>query len=84
VCRVLACLTMKPVGELDAGTRHVQFDERGWETGRCRMATATAPILDSTLRGHQYRLHSVAQSSISLPQGSLGKTTAVHHGQLLV
>jgi hypothetical protein len=23
-------------------------DERGWETGRCRMAQATAPILDST------------------------------------
>jgi hypothetical protein len=24
------------------------FDERGWETERCRMAQATAPILDST------------------------------------
>jgi hypothetical protein len=23
-------------------------DERGWETGRCRMAQVTAPILDST------------------------------------
>jgi len=23
-------------------------DERGWETERCRMAKATAPILDST------------------------------------
>ena len=23
-------------------------DERGWETERCRMAQATAPILDST------------------------------------
>jgi len=22
----------------DAGDRHVNFDERGWETGRCRMA----------------------------------------------
>jgi hypothetical protein len=29
---------------------HVQFDERGWETKRCRMAQATAPILDSTNR----------------------------------
>ena len=28
------CLTVKPVGELDAGNPHVQFDERGWETGR--------------------------------------------------
>jgi hypothetical protein len=32
-CTVV-CLAMKPVGELDAGNRHVQFDERGWETGR--------------------------------------------------
>src|SRR5215471_11060127 len=43
------CLTMKPVGEPDAGDRHVRFDERGWETERCRMAQATAPILDSTI-----------------------------------
>ena len=42
-------LTVKPVGKPDAGNRHVRFDERGWETGRCRMAQATAPILDSTL-----------------------------------
>src|ERR1700726_1713787 len=42
------CLTMKPVGEPDAGNPHVRFDERGWETERCRMAQATAPILDST------------------------------------
>jgi hypothetical protein len=28
---------------------HVRFDERGWETERCRMAQATAPILDSIL-----------------------------------
>ena len=43
-----ACLTVKPVGEPDAGNPHVRFDERGWETDRCRMAQATAPILDST------------------------------------
>jgi hypothetical protein len=42
------CLTVKPVREPDAGDRHVRFDERGWETERCRMAQATAPILDST------------------------------------
>jgi hypothetical protein len=29
---------VKPVGEPDAGDRHVRFDERGWETERCRMA----------------------------------------------
>src|SRR4051812_23701589 len=28
---------------------HVRFDERGRETERCRMAQATAPVLDSTL-----------------------------------
>jgi len=39
---------VKPVGEPDAGDRHVRFDERGWETGRCRTAQVTAPILDST------------------------------------
>src|SRR6266403_377132 len=38
----------KPVGEPDSGNPHVRFDERGWETERCRMAQATAPILDST------------------------------------
>jgi hypothetical protein len=41
------CLTVKPVGEPDALIGHVRFDERGWETERCRMAQATAPILDS-------------------------------------
>jgi hypothetical protein len=40
---------VKPVGEPDAVAPHVRFDERGWETGRCRMAQATAPILDSTI-----------------------------------
>src|SRR5262249_7829672 len=50
------CLTMKPVGEPDAGDRHVRFDERGWETERCRMAQVTAPILDSArlLRASQH------------------------------
>src|SRR5262245_44282382 len=43
------CPTVKPVGEPDALIGHVRFDERGWETGRCRMAEATAPILDSTI-----------------------------------
>src|SRR5262249_1024885 len=46
----VVCLTVKPVGEPDAGDRHVRFDERGWETACCRMAQATAPILDSTER----------------------------------
>jgi hypothetical protein len=42
-------LAVKPVGKPDAGNRLVRFDERGWETERCRMAQATAPILDSTM-----------------------------------
>jgi hypothetical protein len=42
------CLSVKPVGEPDALIGHVRFDERGWETERCQMAQATAPILDST------------------------------------
>ena len=41
-------LAVKPVGEPDALIGHVRFDERGWETERCQMAQATAPILDST------------------------------------
>src|SRR3954466_4976692 len=36
---------------------HVRFDERGRETGRCRMAQATAPVLDSTGEGPQAPSH---------------------------
>jgi len=43
------CPSVKPTGEPDALIGHVGFDERGWETERCRMAQATAPILDSTI-----------------------------------
>src|SRR4030095_1144040 len=43
------CLAVKPAGEPDAVEPHVRFDERGWETERCRMAQATAPILDSAI-----------------------------------
>ncbi len=32
------CLAVKPVGEPDAGNRHVRFDERGGETERCHRA----------------------------------------------
>src|SRR4029077_13486931 len=38
---------------------HVRFDERGWETERCRMAQATAPILDSTKREVLMRAYNV-------------------------
>ena len=50
-------LTVKPVGEPDALIGHVRFDERGWETERCRMAQATAPILDSTIAS--FRTHAL-------------------------
>src|ERR1051325_1919772 len=46
--RAAVCLGVKPVGKPDAGNPHVRFDERGRETERCRMAQATAPVLDST------------------------------------
>ena len=44
-------LAMKSVGKPDAGNPHVRFDERGGETGRCRMAQATAPFLELYLGG---------------------------------
>src|ERR1700737_234310 len=44
-----APLTKKAPYKPDALIGHVRFDERGWETERCRMAQATAPILDSTI-----------------------------------
>ena len=46
----VVCREVKPVGKPDAGNPHVRFDERGRETGCCRMAQATAPVLDSTAR----------------------------------
>jgi hypothetical protein len=33
-----SCAFVKSVGELDAEKRHIQFDEPGWESGRCRTA----------------------------------------------
>src|SRR3954469_22637472 len=47
--RAAVCRAVKPVGKPDAGNPHVRFDERGRETGCCRMAQATAPVLDSTM-----------------------------------
>ena len=44
-----APLTKKAPYKPDALIGHVRFEERGWETERCRMAQATAPILDSTI-----------------------------------
>src|SRR5262249_11324028 len=43
-----AQIRLKSGSSRPTGDRHVRFDERGWETERCRMAQATAPILDST------------------------------------
>ena len=66
------CLTMKPVGEPDAGDRHVRFDERGWETERCRMAQVTAPILDSaipSIRGNAAFRRS--EADIALPMSEV-------------
>src|SRR3982074_622755 len=47
------CHSVKPVGEPNAIIGDVRVDERGWETERCHMAQAAAPILDST-KGDMY------------------------------
>src|SRR3974390_1772436 len=65
------CFTVKPVGEPDAGDRHVRFDERGWETGRCRMAQATAPILASTEPADQLKSFP-AEVNRGIPKGQVG------------
>jgi hypothetical protein len=51
---LLVCHAMKPVGEPDAGDRHVRFDERGWETERWPKA--------ASYRAHP-RLYPCASSS---------------------
>ena len=51
MCPVV-CLAVKPVGEPDAGDRHVRFDERGWETERWPLAPS--------YRAHPRLYHSVA------------------------
>ena len=66
------CLTVKPVGEPEALIGHVRFDERGWETERCRMAQATAPILDSTLTDKPPAPEFVAYWSNSRQRATLG------------
>jgi hypothetical protein len=38
------CPTVKPVGEPDAGDRHVRFDEREWETEGRQMAKLPRPF----------------------------------------
>ena len=69
-------LAVKPVGEPDALIGHVRFDERGWETERCRMAQATAPILDSTIATNPkaQNLRSVLMQSGHLWTSGLGRT----------
>src|ERR1035437_8543955 len=76
------CLTVKPVGEPDALIGHVRFDKRGGETERCRMAQATAPILDSTIASFRcaakfgrYWSHSGHRTGIAHPH-ALGKMRA--------
>jgi hypothetical protein len=40
------------LGNLSTPKSVQKLDERGWETGRCRMAQVAAPILDSTTKHH--------------------------------
>jgi hypothetical protein len=61
---------MKPVGKLDAGNPHVQFDERGWETGRNanRLSYRAHPRLYVRPEGafHQWREDSPGELSMAL------------------
>src|SRR3954449_1001016 len=50
---------------------HVQFDERGRETERCRMAQATAPVLDST---DHWRSRSINIPTPAFPKQRRGST----------
>ena len=45
------CLTVKPVGEPDAGNPHVRFDERGGKRGDVRVAPRPTPTLLKTKGG---------------------------------
>src|SRR5215813_13646083 len=82
------CLTMKLVGEPDAGDRHVWFDERGWETERCRMAQVTAPILDSAKADMAIALSDVCFSNrpteVKLFQAIQHSSIDVAHGLALL
>jgi hypothetical protein len=68
---------VKPVGEPDAGDRHVRFDERGWETERCRMAQATAPILDSTISEESISARNVRRDLTYRMRRGLGRPPAL-------
>jgi hypothetical protein len=48
------CLTVNPVGEPDAGNRHVRFDERGRET-ECWPSAPKPPRPSSTLPKRRLR-----------------------------
>src|SRR5258707_12125568 len=70
------CPSVKPTGEPDALIGHVRFDERGWETERCRMAQATAPILDSTETDMPTALRSVRFQGANRKRLAHGKNGA--------
>src|SRR5712691_359560 len=73
---------MKPVGEPDAGNRHVRFDERGWETERLAQPQATALILDSTTLNPGYRIGTLrpcGTTSACEPTGSALLRRAERH-----
>jgi hypothetical protein len=77
-------LAVKPVGEPDALIGHVRFDERGWETERCRMAQATAPILDSTFCEVPTAFELVCFSGVERKQAAYSQNGAVDPKRTLV
>ena len=75
---------MKPVGEPDAGAPHVRFDERGWETGRCRKARTTAPILDSTSKQGLEIILDIAMGQRSIWADAFGAVMITARSHMLV
>jgi hypothetical protein len=59
------CPTVKPVGKPGAGNRHARFDERGWETGRCRMLKLPRPSSTLPTRTSRLRLAVTILSSLA-------------------
>ncbi len=65
------CLTVKPVGEPDALIGHVRFDERGWETERCRIGPS--------YRAHPRLYHrDVSPDGLVCPQLGVKQTQSRH------
>src|SRR5262249_21548765 len=85
------CLAMKLVGELDAGNRHVQFDERGRETecwpsapshrARPRLYQSVSPRMSALAppSGYKRTYRDSVQNDAKDPSATLAVKFAVMH-----